>query len=263
MAGLILALALGMFGLYELRPPAWVIQRFGQAPSGALGAFVMGLAVGVIAAPCVGPFILSLILFISRLTNPMLGFWLLFVMGLGMGLPFLLIGLLANRMARWPKSGPWLVWIKRGLGVVLVGLSLYLLRPLLSFHASTAAPRPSVHVAWQPFHPEALEQARQAKQPVLIDTYADWCLPCVELDHVTFSHPQVIQRLASGFVTLRIDATRDVPEDAQPLLDRYGIVGVPTVLLFDADGREHPELRVSGFVSPDEMLKRLEQLSAS
>lgn len=262
-AALIAALALGMFGLYELRPPAWVAQRLGQAPSGVIGAFVMGLAVGVIAAPCVGPFILSLILFIGKLADPALGFWLLFVMGLGMGLPFLLIGLLANRLAQWPKAGPWLVWIKRALGVVLLGLSLYYVRPLLApLRSLTASPAPAATVAWRAYAPETLERAREAKQPVIIDVYADWCLPCVELDHVTFRNPQVVQRL-SGFVTLRIDATRAVPAEAQPLLDRYGIIGVPMVLLFDADGRERPELRASGFVSPAEMLARLDHLSGS
>ena len=260
-AALIIALALGMFGLYELKPPAWIAQRFGQAPSGALGAFAMGLAVGLIAAPCVGPFILSLILLIGKLANPTLGFWLLFVMGLGMGLPFLLIGLLANRLARWPKSGPWLVWNKKALGVVLLGLAFYFVRPLLPMMA-TRTSTPAASVAWRAYHPEALERARDAKQPAIVDTYADWCVPCVELDHVTFHDPRVVQRL-SGFITLRIDATREVPDDAQPLLDRYGIIGVPTILLFDAEGREHPELRVSGFVSPDEMLKRFDRLTGS
>ena len=258
---LIVALALGMFGLYELRPPIWVAQRLGQAPSGVIGAFVMGLAVGLIAAPCVGPFILSLILFIGKLADPMLGFWLLFVMGLGMGLPFLLIGLLASRLTQWPKAGPWLVWIKKALGVVLLGLALYFVRPLLPAMATRTSTRSST-VAWRSYDPNALERARNAKQPALVDLYADWCLPCVELDHVTFSNPQVAQRLAD-FATLRVDATRDVPAAAQPLLERYGIIGVPTVLLFDAEGREHPELRVNGFVSPDEMLKRLDRLTGS
>ena len=82
----------------------------------------------------------------------------------------------------------------------------------------------------------------------------------MELDRTTFRSPEVVKRLAA-VVTLRVDATRDVPAEAQTLLDRYGIYGVPTVLFFDAAGRERADLRVSGFVPPKELLARLARLN--
>lgn len=302
-ATLIVALALSMFGLYEIRPPSWITRRFGQAKGGSLGAVVMGLTVGLIAAPCIGPFVLGLLLFASQLGNPWLGFGLFFTMGVGMGLPYVWLGIFANRAAQWPKGGIWLVWIKKVLGIVLLGLALYFLKPLMNaavfrwvliaglaaaglylgwlersrlqgvfmwvkrlvgvacvgaalalvpFRASDAGSS----VAWQPYSAARLAQAARDGRPVLIDVYADWCLPCVELDHVTFRHPDVIERL-STFSTLRVDATLEIPQEAEALLERHDVYGVPTVLIFDANGRERTDLRVNGFVPPAELLKRL------
>ena len=305
-ATLVACLALSMFGVYELRPPRWLAQRFGQASTGSLGAVAMGLTVGLIASPCIGPFVLGFLLFVSQLANPWLGFWLFLTLGIGMGLPYLLLGVFANRVVQWPKAGSSLVWIKKCLGVVLVGLALYLVKPLLApgfFRGLTAAclvlagiylgwleqsrlqrgmvrlrrlvglalvagafaflPTTSqvatASVRWEPYEPARLAQAAQQGKPAIVDIFADWCLPCVELDHVTFRHPQVVERL-SGFVTLRVDATRAIPPEAEELIDRYKIYGVPTVLVFDAQGRERPELRVQGFVPPKELLARLAKL---
>ncbi len=314
LAALMAALALSMFGLYELQPPAWFTQRFGSGLSGGAGAFVMGLTVGVMAAPCVGPFILGLLLFVSRLAKPWLGFALMLTMGIGMGLPFVVIGVAANRTSHLPKAGAWMVWIKRLLGVGLLAMALYFLRPLIGattfawllaaglvaagiylgwldrsaqpgsnaafrwmrwivgglliVGAIAVIPRPASRqsatsgVTWQPFHAEQFEQAKQSGRPILVDVSADWCVPCIELDHTTFHHPKVIERLGE-IVTFRIDATQDVPADAQALLDRYGIVGVPTVLMFDQHGVERSDLRVQGFTPPDEFLQRIDRLQHS
>jgi len=258
-AALIVALSLSMFGLYELQPPSWLTQRFGRATAGPLGAFIMGLTVGLIAAPCIGPFLLSLLLVVSQLANPWLGFSLLLMTGLGMGLPYIVLGVLAHRLARLPKAGKWLVWSKRVLGTILLAFSVYLIAIAVRQGRSDGGMEHST-VAWQPYSYAKLQQAFQANQPVLVDIYADWCLPCVEMDHVTFRHPDVAARLSS-FVTLRVDATGGISREAQALLDQYDVFGVPTILLFDASGREHPELRIQGFLPPQRFLDRLAQIT--
>ena len=101
--------------------------------------------------------------------------------------------------------------------------------------------------------------AQRAKQPILIDIYADWCLPCVEMDLVTFRRPMVVDALAS-VATLRVDATREVSEEAERLLQRHQIYGAPTILFFDRKGRERTNLRLLGFVNAEEFLDRLEQI---
>ncbi len=302
----IVALALSSFGLYELQPPQFILRRIGQASAGFGGAFVMGLLVGVVAAPCVGPIILSLLLLVGHMADPVAGFILFFMLGLGMGLPYLALGAAANRFSRLPKAGAWLVWSKKALGMGLLGGALHFARPLLSptvfgllvigllcaagaylgwlertkggraflaFRWTVGAaclglatlllwPRvPSgPRMAWTPYSVAALEQARQHRQPVLIDVYADWCLPCVEMDHTTFRNPDVIEALRP-VATLRVDATRDISPEAAQLLKQYQVYGAPTILVFDRQGAEREDLRVLGYINADgvkELLRRLQ-----
>jgi len=114
-------------------------------------------------------------------------------------------------------------------------------------------------VTWAPYSSAAFEEARANGQPMVIDFYADWCLPCVEMDHVTFRHPDVVRALQQ-VTTLRVDATREISGEAEALVDRFQVIGVPTVLLIDGDGREHTELRLLGFVTPAEFLERLKKI---
>ena len=302
----IVVLSLSMFGLYDLRPPQAITRRLGQASAGLWGAFLMGLVVGLVAAPCIGPFVLGLLLLISALGNPAAGFLLFFVMGLGMGLPYVLLGMWAHRIGQLPKAGPWLIWSKKVLGVVLLGLALYFIRPLLPARAvwliltglllgagvylgwlertkgrgqrflwvrrvvggalvlsaiAVMWPRPQAvaSVAWVPYGEAAFEQAQREHRPIIIDIYADWCLPCVEMDHVTFRHPDVVQALSS-VATFRVDVTREVPPEGEPLIERYQIFGAPTVMFFDTTGKERKDLRLLGFAKPDEFLERLHQI---
>ena len=257
----IIALALSMFGLYDLRPPRVLTDRLGQASAGASGALVMGMVVGIVAAPCVGPFIISLLLLVGQLANPAAGFLLFFVLGLGMGLPYLVLGIAANRIGRLPKAGAWLVWSKRALGVVLLGVALHFLWPLLPSQAARIPTREAASslVRWEPYSQAAFAHAQAAHRPVIIDVYADWCIPCVEMDRVTFHHPDVAQALA-GVSTLRVDATRGVSDEASQLLERAQVYGAPTILLFGRDGRERADLRVEGFETPEEFLERLKRI---
>jgi len=303
----IVALALSMFGLYEIQLPRAISNKLGVAGSGHGGAFVMGLAVGLVAAPCVGPFLVGLLLLMTQLGNPVLGFFLFFVLGLGMGVPSLVLAMAARRAGQLPKAGEWLIWSKKALGCILIGLALFFIRPLLPdgavawtaaalllgtgvylgwlegsrsrtgrltwfrratgiacvlIAATVVWPRPprGPALTWRPFSAAALEEARRAGRPAIVDAYADWCLPCVELDHVTFRHPQVVAAL-QHMATLRIDATSEVSEDAQELFRRYNVYGVPTVLLFNRRGEEQRDVRVMGFVTPEEFLQRIERLT--
>ena len=305
-AAIIVALALSMFGFCDVRLPSSLTQRFSRASSGYGGAFVMGLVVGIIAAPCIGPFVLSLLLLVSQLGNPVVGFLLFFMLGLGMGTPYLVLGVAANRVGRLPKAGPWMVWSKSVLGVILLGLALYFLRPLLPDRLLRAVvivwlaaggvwlgwlqpvdtrskrfravrqvlgvvflmgaltwgwPQPPAgpRVAWQPYTDTAFQRAQQQHQPVLIDIYADWCAPCVEMDHFTFRHADVVAALGS-FATLRLDVTSSVSLEGQRLLQQYNIFGAPTILFFDRSGTERTELRLMGFVPAEEFLRHLRRL---
>ena len=131
LAGLMVALALSMFGVYELRLPAALAQAGGENRTGALGALVMGLTAGIIAAPCVGPFVIGLLTFVGERGDPALGFLLFFTLALGLGLPFVALALFSGAVNFLPRSGVWMIWVRQVFGFILLGMALYFAQPLI------------------------------------------------------------------------------------------------------------------------------------
>lgn len=125
-------LAMSMFGLYEIRVPAALSGVAGTGRAGVLGSFFMGLTVGIVAAPCIGPFVLGLLTFIGERGDPVLGFSMFFTLSIGLGLPFVALAVASGNISRLPKSGEWMEWIRKLFGVVLLGMALYFLRPVLT-----------------------------------------------------------------------------------------------------------------------------------
>jgi thiol:disulfide interchange protein DsbD len=130
-AFLMATLALGNFGLYQLRMPSSVMRAAGRVGEGPFGAFFMGCTMGVVGAPCIGPVVAALLLYVGAEQSAWLGFALFFTLGLGMGLPYVGLALVAGRLRRLPRGGPWLVWMERLFGFVLLGLALHFATPLL------------------------------------------------------------------------------------------------------------------------------------
>lgn len=130
-AALMVALALGSFGLYQLQPPAALMRWVGQSGSGAVGAMFMGLTMGIVAAPCVGPIVLGLLLFVGARQDAWLGFVLFFALALGMGAPYLLLAVAAGSIQSLPRSGEWLMWTERLFGCILLALAAYFLSTIL------------------------------------------------------------------------------------------------------------------------------------
>jgi thiol:disulfide interchange protein DsbD len=92
----------------------------------------MGLTMGLVAAPCIGPFVVGLLAFVGATGDPILGFWLFFVMALGLGLPTLLLGIFSGALASLPRSGVWLIYAKKVMGVALLGVALFFAQPFLA-----------------------------------------------------------------------------------------------------------------------------------
>ncbi len=123
---LFVALSLSMFGLYEMQPPAWVLQRLGGADATSLlGIFLSGLAVGIIAAPCVGPFVVAVLALLGQRGDALFGFQSMFAMSLGLGLPYLFLAVFSNLIQNLPRSGDWMLWVKKLFGILLVAIGLY------------------------------------------------------------------------------------------------------------------------------------------
>ena len=289
---LMLVMATSMFGLFEMQAPKFISNRSG-GQSGLLGALTMGLVIGIVAAPCVGPFVISLIALVSSLQSPLLGFLMFFVLALGLGLPYLFLGIFSSGLTAIPRSGMWMIQVKKAMGFILIAMAFYFLRPLLGdlwFQYGVAASllvgalflffskapgarvwrlglaalllvagvafaiprRHGAIVKWTPYDAQTIAAASAAGKPVIIDFYADWCLPCKELDEKTFSDARVAAEL-DRFVRIKGDLTS--PDNK--LAGQYHIIGVPTIVFLDASGQEIADARLSGFEPPEKFLQRL------
>jgi thiol:disulfide interchange protein DsbD len=122
--------ALAMFGVFELKLPQAISSRLdriaGRTEGGSLwGAAVLGVVSSLLVSPCVSAPLAGALLYISASGDALGGGLKLFMLGLGMGAPLLLV---ATGGAAWlPKSGPWLVYVKNAIGVLLLGLAIGLL----------------------------------------------------------------------------------------------------------------------------------------
>lgn len=131
---LFFAMALSIFGVFEIALPANLAQKF-QNSSGqksSLGAYTAGLIAGVVASPCVGPVLVGVLAYIAKTQSVLLGFLLLFTFALGMGVLFIALGTFSSMIHKVPKSGPWMNLVKYILGSLLLAVSLFYGSPLLS-----------------------------------------------------------------------------------------------------------------------------------
>jgi len=128
-ATIILLMAASMFGAFEVAVPSSWLTRFGGAREGVLGALIMGLTVGVIIAPCAAGIIVGLVGLVAKLGLVVKGGLLFFVMGLGLGLPYLILATFSGLLNRLPQSGMWMIWVKKLFGILLIGVAFYFLAP--------------------------------------------------------------------------------------------------------------------------------------
>ncbi|HYH10184.1 MAG TPA: cytochrome c biogenesis protein CcdA [Thermoanaerobaculia bacterium] len=290
---LMLVLASSMFGAFEIQPPRWIANR-SQGRAGLTGALAMGLVIGIVAAPCVGPVVISLVTLVAHLGDPVTGGVMFAALAFGLGFPYLVM------LNALPRPGEWMVTVKKGMGFVLIAMAFYFLRPLIGDDVmrygiaaslligaafllvsraqgarvmrlavgilllvsgvAFALPKKELPgVQWDKYDEKAVAEARAAGKPVVIDFAADWCLPCKELDEKTFTDPRVIAEM-NRFVRVKADLT--VAEDAntKKLTEQYAIAGVPTILFIDAQGNEVAPARLVGFEPPDKFLQRPKQV---
>ncbi len=126
---IILLMAASMFGAFEITVPSFLLTKLGRTREGLVGAFVMGLTVGVIIAPCAAGIIIGLVGLVAKMGMVIKGGILFFVMGLGLGLPYLILATFSGLLHRLPQSGMWMIWIKKLFGFLLIAVAIYFLVP--------------------------------------------------------------------------------------------------------------------------------------
>jgi len=301
-AALLFAMALSSFGAYQIQMPYWLTSKLGGTTgTGIISVFLSGLVVGVFAAPCIGPPVIALLALVGTKGDPVFGFWAFFVLSLGLGFPYLILGTFSGLLKKIPKSGAWLVWVERMFGVVLTGAALFYFSlalapkyaafvvPLtlfaggiyLGFVDKSGKERPLLKkiqwtvgaacvllalyfanglrktgMSWESFSEQRLSEARTSGMPVIMDFYADWCIPCMELDRNTFTNADV-EKQADAFVRLKVDLTHFDSPEAEAIRKQYNISGVPTIVFLGKNGQEKTESRIVGFVPSEDFLSKL------
>ncbi len=139
---LFIVLSLSMFGVYEMQAPGWMLDRLGGANTASIaGVFLSGLAVGVVAAPCIGPIVLAVLAIIAQRANVGFGMTTMFTMSIGLGFPYLFLAVFSNLLQSLPRSGEWMDWVKKVFGVILASWGLnYILVGLLPHFAHWVLP---------------------------------------------------------------------------------------------------------------------------
>ena len=136
---LFVGLAFSMFGFYAIQMPAsvqsWLSNFSNKQEGGSLhGAIFMGAASALIIGPCAGPVIIGALAYVAAESDPLLGFFAMFILGNCLGLPLLLVGTLGGHVL--PKAGTWMDTVKAASGVVLLAIAILFLERI-SFISST------------------------------------------------------------------------------------------------------------------------------
>ncbi|NTX28341.1 protein-disulfide reductase DsbD [Burkholderia pyrrocinia] len=300
------------------------------------GHFVAVAAMGALSALVVGACmtapLFAVLAFIAHTGNALLGGAALFAMGLGLGVPLLVVGVGAGTVL--PRAGAWMDGVKVFFGIVLLAAALWIVWPVLAgglkmvlaalwlLIAAAAlglfTPNAGAVSIWRrlgrgvgaalaiwaatllvglaagstdPVKPLAVLAARTVAssgtaaaagtaaaqdgpafasvrssgeldtllktsgQPVMLDFYADWCVSCKEMEHLTFTDPRVQARLAQLHL-VRADVTANNPDD-QALLKRFNLFGPPGIIFFDRSGKEIG--RVIGYQAAETFLRSLDR----
>jgi len=329
MSALFVALALSMFGLYELQlPQAWTARLVATAGArGSIGgAALLGFGSALIVGPCVTPPLAAALVFVAQTGEVARGSLALFALGLGMGLPLIAFGVLGARVL--PRSGAWLSRVKHVFGFVFVGLAIWMASRVVPVALTATAfgamfiaiglyfdvPRLFEEPRWRsaslaragagvvallygcvlvigaalsdygPLQPlvsigmvassaeagsadgfqvvlneadldRAIDLGRQQGRGIMVDFSADWCTECRLMERNIFAKDEVRQQLR-GWLLIRADLTH-YDLSSKSLMQRFAVVGPPTVVFLNPDGSEIKDARVVGDVGVDGFLDKV------
>lgn len=128
-SGIFIVMGLSLAGLFEIPIPSSISSKVqsGGKKSEIIGSLVVGGVAGIIAAPCAGPVLVTLLAWISQTRDVLLGFLLTFIFSLGMGIIFLVVGTFSGVVSAMPKGGKWMDYVKYFFAVILMAGGVYIL----------------------------------------------------------------------------------------------------------------------------------------
>jgi thiol:disulfide interchange protein DsbD len=136
---------------------------------------------------------------------------------------------------------------KKGFGLLLLcGGIFFIVSPLLDKDKG---------IEWIPYSDEILQRAAVEGKPVILDFYADWCVPCVGLDKGIFREEEVVE-LSRQFVPVRVDLTKKQPYQKE-IQEKFRVKGVPTIVFINRQGKEVRGLRVESYEDAKKIKERM------
>lgn len=241
-----LAMSLSMFGAFDLKIPRRLQHRLhGMGGEGYWGALMAGMGTGLVASPCAGPVLAALLGHVALQRNYVQGFVLLVIYGAGMSLLFVILGTFYGEFAGKLRGGPWMVWVRRILGIILLFPALFYMGSLFDWGSISSKSSNLNHVEWITNEGNALSLSELTNKPVVMVFSAEWCPPCRALERNFFGRKDIVE-LSKLLILLKVDATRENSE-VRRVIDKYNVVGWPTIIFLNSQGRQFEDLRVNDY----------------
>lgn len=217
-----------------------------KKPGGSfVAAFLMGGIAALLAGACVGPVVISVVLFAQDLyaKGVYIGLGLPFLLGLGMALPWPFAG---AGVALLPKPGAWMVRVKQIMGAMIFllaayyayeGVRLFNDRYLVDEDAVRAGVAELDADGWTHSLVAGLERARIEQKPIFIDFWATWCKNCLTMNQTTFKNPEVQERL-SAYVKVKFQAQFLDRSPTKEIMEQFGVggLGLPVYVIAQPPG---------------------------
>ncbi|MBU1658136.1 protein-disulfide reductase DsbD [bacterium] len=324
-AAVFVALAMSLFGFYELKPPSFLLTKVSQSRQhrGVFSVAIMGFLSALIVGPCVAAPLAGALVYIGQTGDALLGGMALFVMSIGMGLPLIVVGVSAGRFM--PKPGHWMVMVTNIFGIMMLGVAVWMLGRVIDIYITmllwsilgigaaiyfgvfekeihvfrkslavilfiyatvlfvgtlgggTSMTKPLEFLKPQVMVSDLQEELQSVEfekvsslkeldvilsknkgKKIMLDFYADWCTACKELEEITFSDNNVMNKM-SEFVLIQADITANGKEQKE-LSKKYGVFGPPAILFFDKNAKVIKSKTIVGFIGPDEFLAHLNKI---
>ncbi len=229
-------LALAMFDVLIIDLSRW--RRVGGGGDGGAmgltGVFVLGAVAAVLGGACVAPVLIWVLLLAADLWSRgnAVGLVLPFLLGVGMALPWPLLG---AGMAKMPRPGAWMEQVKRVFGVLILLAAAYYAWLAFSLFRPTAGAADSAALdGWHTDLPAAMQLAERTGQPLFLDFWGITCKSCMAMKATTFQEPDVIERM-QPWIKVAVQADDAADPQLAAVLRYYEVVGLPTyILLRDA-----------------------------
>lgn len=239
---LLFILAFNQFGVLKISLPHFNnrLHKWGaeQLQGSVVGAFILGIIAALIVSPCITPPLIGALTYISQDGNAIVGGVTLFSLGLGMGVPLIIVAILSSRIL--PKAGGWMQFIKYLTGIALIGLAIWLLLRVSPMNGSD--------LAWQNASSmQELSTAVKSDKYSLVDFYADWCISCKKIDAHVFADPEM-QKILENYNLVRVDLT-EITSAKKHMLEALDIYGPPIILFYTPQGTELRAKRLAGEIS--------------